>query len=258
MVEGAWLKYAKEFGALCIYIEQRFYGKSHATTTTAIRQLPIFSSEIALTDLGLFIAGMQKKYNLTEKNRWIVFGGGYAGSLAAWMRVKFSHLVHGAVSSSSPILSKMDFREYYAVVADNILDCRVSVQEAFSEFERQLQSSSGKTSLVEQFRLCDPLDDSNNLDTSNLFENLASIFARVVQYSRTPYAKHSVKEVCGIMTDEEHGSPLDRLARLNRIFLEEDGDTCLDYKYEKMIQYLEGETWDSPSLQDGSRLSFSC
>ena len=30
-VQGAWIKYAKKFNALCIQLEHRFYGKSHPT-----------------------------------------------------------------------------------------------------------------------------------------------------------------------------------------------------------------------------------
>lgn len=32
MVEGQWIEYAKEFGAMCFYLEHRFYGKSHPTS----------------------------------------------------------------------------------------------------------------------------------------------------------------------------------------------------------------------------------
>lgn len=31
MVEGQWIEYAKEFGAMCFYLEHRFYGKSYPT-----------------------------------------------------------------------------------------------------------------------------------------------------------------------------------------------------------------------------------
>lgn len=31
MNEGAWIQYAKTFGAFCIQLEHRFYGKSHPT-----------------------------------------------------------------------------------------------------------------------------------------------------------------------------------------------------------------------------------
>lgn len=31
MKKGAWIRYAKQFGALCFQLEHRFYGKSHPT-----------------------------------------------------------------------------------------------------------------------------------------------------------------------------------------------------------------------------------
>lgn len=49
---------------------------------------------------------MKKDY---ETGPWIVFGGSYAGSLAAWARLKYPHLIAGAVSSSGPLLAKVDF-----------------------------------------------------------------------------------------------------------------------------------------------------
>ncbi|XP_055680244.1 thymus-specific serine protease-like [Lutzomyia longipalpis] len=253
MVEGAWIKYAQEFGALCIQLEHRFYGQSQPTPSTTTEDFPFFSSEIALTDVALFITAMNEKFNLTDKNDWIVFGGGYSGALAAWMRVKFPHLVHGAVSSSAPILGKLDFQEYYTTVADATLDCRMSIQEAFLAIVEQLDSESGKKSLVEQLQLCDPLDDVTELDKSNLFENLVSIFGSVVQNNGLPFAKHGIKEICSIMNDEAKGAPLNRLAALNKIFLEDDGQSCLDYKYDKMIKELKETSWEAQTARDGTR-----
>lgn len=31
MYSGAWIDYAKEFNALCLQLEHRYYGKSHPT-----------------------------------------------------------------------------------------------------------------------------------------------------------------------------------------------------------------------------------
>lgn len=66
------------------------------------------SSEQALADLAYFIEAMNE--DLPVGTKWIVHGGSYPGSLAAWMRMRYPHLVHGAMSASGPLLAKLDFK----------------------------------------------------------------------------------------------------------------------------------------------------
>ena len=68
------------------------------------------SSQQALADVAYFIEGMTHLHQIPHGTKWIVFGGSYSGSLAAWMRLKYPHLVHGAVSTSGPLLAQMDFQ----------------------------------------------------------------------------------------------------------------------------------------------------
>lgn len=63
----------------------------------------------ALADLAEFISAMNGRYDLPAQTKWIVFGGSYSGSLAAWFRLRYPHLVHGAVSSSSVLMAKADY-----------------------------------------------------------------------------------------------------------------------------------------------------
>lgn len=52
---------------------------------------------------------MKKRFSFTEDTKWIAIGGSYAGSLAVWLRMKYPHLIYGVVSSSAPLLAKLNF-----------------------------------------------------------------------------------------------------------------------------------------------------
>lgn len=81
---------------------------NYMRSDTSTENLVYLSSEQALADAAYFIRGMTKKY-LNSDTKWIAFGGSYAGSLAAWLRLKYPYLVYGAISSSGPLLAKIDF-----------------------------------------------------------------------------------------------------------------------------------------------------
>lgn len=74
-----------------------------------ITNLKYLTSEQALADLAAFIEGMNQFYGFGDEVKWIVIGGSYAGTLAAWLRLKYPHLVYGAIASSAPLLAKLDF-----------------------------------------------------------------------------------------------------------------------------------------------------
>ena len=65
--------------------------------------LRYLNSEQALADLAAFRNAMTKKFNLTS-SKWISFGGSYPGSLSAWFRLKYPHLVNGLYQVISPFI----------------------------------------------------------------------------------------------------------------------------------------------------------
>ena len=110
---GSWVKYARDEGAAMLLLEHRYYGQSHPTDDLSVKNLTWLSSRQALADLANFITQMMEAKNLT--GGWVALGGSYPGSLAAWLRLKYPHLVKGSVSTSAPLLAKDDFYEYIQV-----------------------------------------------------------------------------------------------------------------------------------------------
>lgn len=227
------------------------YNNFRDISTENLRYL---SSEQALADLAYFITNIKQTYNLTD--RWIAFGGSYPGSLAAWLREKYAHLVHGSISTSGPLLAKIDFIEYYQVVVDSLAtykkgDCVTPVQKAIQQIEIMMKHMVGQRTLTEKYQLCDPIEKSisNPLDISNLYEGLASDFASVVQYNKDNRDNNnvSIDDVCDLMCNQTIGPPVTRLAAVNSLLLKESKQKCLDYKYDKMVQEMKNTSWDSES-----------
>lgn len=70
--------------------------------------LQFLSSRQALADLAHFRTVTAATRGLT-KSKWVAFGGSYPGSLAAWFRLKYPHLVHAAVATSAPVHATVNF-----------------------------------------------------------------------------------------------------------------------------------------------------
>ena len=85
---------------------------------------------------------MTEKHNFTGP--WIAFGGSYPGSMAAWIRLKFPHLISGSVSSSGPleakVISRFLKRPDISILHDanasktKYLKCSVLLQVDFFEY----------------------------------------------------------------------------------------------------------------------------
>ena len=114
------------------------------------------SSEQGLADLATFRQFIHTGLNLTDDNKWISFGGSYPGSLSAWFRLKYPHLVHAAVSSSAPMLALIDFTDYMVVVNNSLTtynpQCPIEIQKATQKVQSLIQTQDGRATLQKLFR----------------------------------------------------------------------------------------------------------
>ncbi|XP_065204036.1 putative serine protease K12H4.7 [Planococcus citri] len=228
-----WKNYARNFNATFFYLEHRFYGRSVPKNDTSTQNLVYLSSQQALADIANFICGVTNQYNLSTDTKWIVFGCSYAGSLAAWARLKYPNLVHGAVSSSAPLVAKEAFTEYYPVVKESLdyykPTCSAKVAEANKHLSLLIQRDQGRRQVQELFGLCCNVD-YNMESVSTLFGAVLQYIVKAVQYN----LKQDIEDFCNIMTISYNASTLQLYAKAIkaiRFELEKGNRTCLNNCY---------------------------
>ncbi|XP_025423599.1 putative serine protease K12H4.7 [Sipha flava] len=267
MYSGAWIEYAKEMNALCLQLEHRYYGKSHPTEDMSTKNLVYLSSEQALADLAEFIVNIKNTYSIPNSAKWVAFGGSYPGSLAAWLRMKYPHLLHAAVSSSGPLLAKIDFKEYFEVVENALAtykpECVSQIKLANQMINDFLQSDEKLKIIEQKFKLCKPLDKYNKKDVSNLFETLAGNFADIVQYNKdnrfylnSERSSITLETLCDIMVDNSITSSLDRYALVNNKLLSVNNLSCTEHTYSSVINSYSNTSWNSEAAAGGRQWTY--
>ncbi len=169
---------AKKMNAHLIALEHRYYGESLPMTSLTTENLQHLNLDAAIEDLATFQRHMMSEKNLTGK--WISFGGSYAGTLAAFYRLKHPELTAGALASSAPVLMKPDFFEYDAHIAKVIsaTSCGYKVREAINLIEDKIETAEGLAEVKALFSA------SEIVDKGDFLYAVADMLAAAVQYGR--------------------------------------------------------------------------
>ncbi|MQM03893.1 hypothetical protein Taro_036680 [Colocasia esculenta] len=116
--------------ALVVFIEHRYYGLSvpFGSPAAAHRDadtLGYLSASQALADYAEIILHIQEMYD--ARGPVIAIGCSYGGMLSAYFRLKYPHVVHGALSSSGPVLyvngDVSSRRDYHDVISADFMAC---------------------------------------------------------------------------------------------------------------------------------------
>ncbi|XP_062571736.1 thymus-specific serine protease-like [Saccostrea cucullata] len=252
---GHHVEMAKFFGAMVVAAEHRFYGYSINDDGLHLDQLQHLSSQQGLADLTKVHNYITTRYKLTD-NKWICFGGSYPGALSAWFRLKYPHLVFGAVASSAPVQAQTDFQGYNEVVAKSLADptvggskqCTAQVSEAFQKIDNMISDHQTKD-LVKDFRSCGSLSEPN--DQMVFVNNLAGIFMGVVQYNNE-VPGINVKKLCDIMT--ESGDSYGNLQKISQMMMmKTNNKSCVDNTYSTFLSMFINQTVNREAVGAGIR-----
>ncbi|KAF6146772.1 hypothetical protein GIB67_007486, partial [Kingdonia uniflora] len=219
-IVGFMTENAPQFKALLVYIEHRYYGDSipFGSIEAAFQNtstLGYLSSTQALADYAELITYLMINWS-AESCPVIAIGGSYGGMLSSWFRLKYPHIVIGALASSAPILYFDDITPqngYFSVVTKDYKEasesCYTTIRQSWSEIDKIAALPNGLITLSKKFKTCEPLSSSEELKGT-----LEIMFVAAAQYDHPP--NYPVNKYCDAIDGLPNGS--DVLSRIYAAF----------------------------------------
>ncbi|GAB1292333.1 Lysosomal Pro-X carboxypeptidase [Apodemus speciosus] len=140
---------AEELKAMLVFAEHRYYGESLPFGQDSFKDskhLNFLTSEQALADFAELIRHLKKTIPGAKGQPVIAIGGSYGGMLAAWFRMKYPHMVVGALAASAPIWQ-----------LDGMAPCGEFMKIVTKDFSKSGPHCIGLQWLTNTLHLCSPL-----------------------------------------------------------------------------------------------------
>ncbi|XP_072141719.1 lysosomal Pro-X carboxypeptidase-like [Dermacentor andersoni] len=210
---GIMWEWAPRFKALLVFAEHRYHGLSLPFGNDSFKDLDhmgYLSSEQAMADYVDLLTWLKRNLPGAKHSKVVTFGGSYGAMLAAWMRMKYSHVVTAALASSAPFrmfpgLGSCD--RYYIGVTQafekSSWGCSKVVSCTWPALDKLGSTPEGCKTLQAKFRTCHALEPSNYPEFRDWIRDTYSILA-IINY---PFAAtflgaipaHPVKAACNIL-----------------------------------------------------------
>uniref|UniRef100_A0A182YSG0 Lysosomal Pro-X carboxypeptidase n=1 Tax=Anopheles stephensi TaxID=30069 RepID=A0A182YSG0_ANOST len=238
---------APKLKASLLFVEHRFYGHSMPFANASFespKNLGYLTSEQALADFALVLRTLNPPSDTTRSRPVIAFGGSYGGMLAAWIRIKYPHLVAGAIAASAPI------RQFQGVTQCGIFnqiltsvyqvaynaECVHNIRRSWTTLQNYSTSADGLRVLNEKFKFCTNLTKATDV-TETFFDYLTDVYGNLAMINYpyesnflAPVPAYPVREFCGRLDKNYTGVELlDHLQSALSIYYNYDGKaSCLN------------------------------
>ncbi|XP_063238867.1 lysosomal Pro-X carboxypeptidase-like [Bacillus rossius redtenbacheri] len=251
---------APDFNALIVFAEHRYYGKSLPfgnDSFSSPNKTGYLTSLQAIADFVDLIQFLKANVSGARNSPFIAIGGSYGGMLSAWFKMKYPHIIAGAIASSAPIwqFAGMNPCNTFAktVTADftrESPECSNSIRRSWKAIDNVTASDEGRSWLSDSWRLCEHLaGDGAALKEwlSEIYEDLAMMnfpYAAKFHHSLPAYP---IKAVCSHLTDSSlpDRQLLDSLFRAVSVYFNHTGDArCLDTDVAHLYADLGTDGWD--------------
>jgi lysosomal Pro-X carboxypeptidase len=169
---------AAEFGAMLVFAEHRYFGKSLPFGKDQVtKHMKYLSTEQTMADYAVLITYLKEQYK--RDIPVIGFGGSYGGMLGSWFRMKYPHIIDGVIAASAPILSYFgdevphDLGGYSIVTTfdaspagGSAPNCVPNVRRAWPTMRKWGKTADGRQKLKQALSLCEdtPLESPEDVE----------------------------------------------------------------------------------------------
>ncbi|XP_014462073.2 lysosomal Pro-X carboxypeptidase [Alligator mississippiensis] len=207
---------AEELNAMLVFAEHRYYGESLPFGNKSFsdsKHLNYLTSEQALADFAILIQHIRKTIPGAQNTPVIAIGGSYGGMLAAWLRMKYPHVVDGALAASAPIWQFQDLvpcSVFNRIVTNDFKKsgkgCSESIRNSWEAIKRVSSTGEGLQWLSSAFHLCSPLKSSQDAAAlkawlSETWVNLAMVNYPYKADFLQPLPAWPIQVVCKFLKD---------------------------------------------------------
>ncbi|KAI5699321.1 hypothetical protein M8J75_001095 [Diaphorina citri] len=237
---------AKRFKALIVFSEHRYYGDSLPfgnKSFDSVSSRGYLSSEQALEDFVDVIEYIQSSaegekdralegdYNLGRRYPVIAFGGSYGGMLASWLRMKYPHIVQGALAASAPIWAfpNMAPCNFYSKTVTEVFknasqNCHDSIKASWKLIDDVTKDNSGKQWLTDNWKLCTPLETTDDVQKfkgwiGDIYSTLAMVNYPYPNSFLRPVPGYPIKKFCAALDSSTQSNVLLKLFEASQVYL---------------------------------------
>ncbi|KAM4682289.1 lysosomal Pro-X carboxypeptidase isoform 1-T1 [Amazona ochrocephala] len=207
---------AEELNAMLVFAEHRYYGESLPFGNESFsdsKHLNYLTSEQALADFAVLIEYLKTTTAGARYSPVIAIGGSYGGMLAAWFRMKYPHVVVGALAASAPIWQFGDLvpcGTYFSIVTNDFrksgTGCAESIRNSWNAINNLSLTDAGLQWLSNTFLLCSPLKSPQDAVLmknwlSETWVNLAMVNYPYKADFLQPLPAWPIQEACKFLKD---------------------------------------------------------
>lgn len=180
---------SKQYNALLVALEHRFYGNSIPNGNSFTENLKFLNVEQALADLANFTKWFSESYQ-TNGAPWFAFGGSYPGALSSWYRIAYPDMTVGSLSSSGVTNCIINFYQFDQQVTAAIGNaCADQIKRIQSAFERKISTPEGWKAALDMF-YCE-----SDMWKEDFFYMIADSWSMADQYS-------AKSQLCGAILND--------------------------------------------------------